>query len=362
MKKKQLTALVLALSMLLVACGSSSADADTEIASSEAEQTVKEEESDSDDEDSWDEYLAELEAYALELEERYPYDSAGSLQNIAMTNEDADSVLEWTDIVKISAQNDHIVGLRSDGTVVAAGDNSFGQCDVDEWTDIVDIAAGYLFTAALTSDGTVIVIGVNDGGQCDLDYWGGWDAEIVAIDAERYHLFGLTADGHVVTTGYDIYCQIRDTSEWENVVSIKCGDTMSLGITEDQEILWEGYAFDALIFEEDDWDDVIAVAAGSYDLYAITEEGTLVTTYSRTSEETESITGLQDVEALYYGWELLAGVRSDGSVAIILEPSSESERSDFGDWTDIAELSLCSYYSFGLKNDGTVQYVGKGLD
>ena len=28
------------------------------------------------------------------------------------------------------------IGLRSDGTVVAAGDNSEGACDVGTWTDI----------------------------------------------------------------------------------------------------------------------------------------------------------------------------------------------------------------------------------
>ena len=29
-----------------------------------------------------------------------------------------------------------MVGLKSDGTVVAAGDNEDGQCDVSDWTNI----------------------------------------------------------------------------------------------------------------------------------------------------------------------------------------------------------------------------------
>ena len=36
----------------------------------------------------------------------------------------------------ISAGFAHTVGLKSDGTVVAVGSNSFGQCDVSGWTDI----------------------------------------------------------------------------------------------------------------------------------------------------------------------------------------------------------------------------------
>ena len=31
---------------------------------------------------------------------------------------------------------DYIVGLRADGTVVAAGKNDNGQCDVSGWTNI----------------------------------------------------------------------------------------------------------------------------------------------------------------------------------------------------------------------------------
>lgn len=30
----------------------------------------------------------------------------------------------------------HCVALKHDGTVVAMGDNEYGQCDVSNWTDI----------------------------------------------------------------------------------------------------------------------------------------------------------------------------------------------------------------------------------
>ena len=41
----------------------------------------------------------------------------------------------------LSAETGCIVGLRSDGTVVATGvDNMEGQCNVDDWTNIVAVA------------------------------------------------------------------------------------------------------------------------------------------------------------------------------------------------------------------------------
>ena len=49
------------------------------------------------------------------------------------------------------------MGLRADGTVVAVGDNEYGECNVSDWQEIVAIAAGPFHTAGLRADGTVVV-------------------------------------------------------------------------------------------------------------------------------------------------------------------------------------------------------------
>jgi hypothetical protein len=38
-----------------------------------------------------------------------------------------------TNIIQVDAGGWHTVGLRSDGTVVAVGDNTSGQCNVGGW-------------------------------------------------------------------------------------------------------------------------------------------------------------------------------------------------------------------------------------
>jgi hypothetical protein len=53
------------------------------------------------------------------------------------------------------------VGLKGDGTVVAVGENSLGQCDVGLWADIVQVDAGKWHTVALKPDGTVVAVGGN---------------------------------------------------------------------------------------------------------------------------------------------------------------------------------------------------------
>jgi alpha-tubulin suppressor-like RCC1 family protein len=65
----------------------------------------------------------------------------------------------------------HTAGLKSDGIVVAAGLNNYGQCNVGNWTDIVQVSAGFGYIVGLKSGGTVVAAGSNDSRQCDV---GGW--------------------------------------------------------------------------------------------------------------------------------------------------------------------------------------------
>ena len=71
----------------------------------------------------------------------------------------------------VSARGDLTLGLRSDGTVVAVGNNRSGQCEVGDWTDIVAVSAGPLHAVGLRSDGTVVSAGDNKHGQRDVNDW-----------------------------------------------------------------------------------------------------------------------------------------------------------------------------------------------
>jgi len=109
----------------------------------------------------------------------------------------------------VAAGGYHTVGLRSDGTVAAVGDNCYGQCNVSNWTDIVQIAAGEGLTVGVKSDGTVVAVGENDYGQCDV---GGW-TNIMQVAAGYWHTVGLKQDGTVVAVGDNNYEQC-DVAYW----------------------------------------------------------------------------------------------------------------------------------------------------
>ena len=60
----------------------------------------------------------------------------------------------------VAAGFKHTIGLKSNGTLVATGDNNYGQCDVSGWTDIAWVATGSYHTVGLKSDGTVVAAGL----------------------------------------------------------------------------------------------------------------------------------------------------------------------------------------------------------
>jgi uncharacterized repeat protein (TIGR02543 family) len=62
-------------------------------------------------------------------------------------------------IPMVAAGRAHTVGLKSDGTVVAVGDNYSGGCDVGGWKDITQVVAGGLQTVGLKNNGTVVAAG-----------------------------------------------------------------------------------------------------------------------------------------------------------------------------------------------------------
>jgi len=80
-------------------------------------------------------------------------------------------VSDWRDIIAISSGTGHVVGLKADGTVVAAGWNTHGQRIVSNWFDIIAVSAGDGHTVGLKSDGTVVVAGANPCSMRVVESW-----------------------------------------------------------------------------------------------------------------------------------------------------------------------------------------------
>lgn len=114
-------------------------------------------------------------------------------------------------IVSIAAGGASSLGLRSDGTVIAVGNNSNGQCDLDTWSDVVFIGARGGNSYCITKDGAVLT--TDD--TLNVKDWG----EIIYIDSGfntsgGSNMIGLRSDGKLVFTGDNTFGQ-NNVDKWD---------------------------------------------------------------------------------------------------------------------------------------------------
>lgn len=234
-------------------------------------------------------------------------------------------VSDWTDIAAISAGVYHTVGLKTDGTVVAAGNNGSGQCDVSGWTDIVAVSAGYQHTVGLKADGTVVAAGVNYYGKCNVSYW----TDIVAVGAGGVHTIGLKADGTVVIANIESQ---YDASGWTDIVAVSAGGSHVIGLKADGTVVTVG-------FENADGGDV-----SWWTGIKLPEGGSTQQSAATVSSHSET--------TISAAWEYTVGLLADGTV--IAAGDNTYGQCNVSDWTDISAVSAGDYYTVGLKKDGTV--------
>jgi hypothetical protein len=78
------------------------------------------------------------------------------------------------------------VAIRSDGTLAAWGDNSFGAATAPGGTYLA-VAAGHYHNVAIKSDGTLVAWGLNDFGQNNVPA-----GIFTAISAGNRFSYGIT--------------------------------------------------------------------------------------------------------------------------------------------------------------------------
>lgn len=181
-------------------------------------------------------------------------------------------VERWNDIIAISAGQDHIVGLKRDGTCEATGSGGNGECDVSKWNDIVAISAGDFHTMGLHSDGTVVATGSKLDRKCATGNW----KDIVAISAGTNHSVGLKRDGTVITAGNNDFGQC-DVRYWHDIVAIAAGDSHTVGLMSDGTVVATGKN-NCEECNVENWKNIIAISAGYHYTIGLTRDGTVVAT------------------------------------------------------------------------------------
>ena len=226
----------------------------------------------------------------------------------------------------VSAGDDHTVGLKSDGMVVAVGRNRYGECDVEGWTDIVAVSAGFGHTVGLKSDGTVVAVGSNTWEQCDVEGW----TDIVAVSAGSDHTVGLKSDGTVVAVGSNSSGQC-DVEGWTDIVAISAG-YHTVGLKSDGTVVAVGNNDDGQC-DVEGWTDIVAVSAGRSHTVGLKFDGTVMAVGSNGGWGWYDVEGWTDIVAISDGFSHAVGLKSDGTVVAV--GYNVYGEGDVSPWSDI---------------------------
>jgi hypothetical protein len=227
-----------------------------------------------------------------------------------------------TNAVAIAAGAWHNLALKTDGTVVAWGENYDGQCNVPAGLKgAAAIAAGGYHSLAIQSDATVLVWGANYNGQTNAP---AGISNVIAVAGGTWHSLALKNDGTVVAWGDDSFGQSDVPAGLIGVTAIAAGGNHNLALRSDGTVVAWGENTDAL---------------GNY-----------------AGQSTVPL-GLANVVAIGAGDYHSLAAKSDGTV-VAWGASSDGQSSPPADATNVVQLAGGGAHSLALRSDTTVKAWG----
>jgi hypothetical protein len=131
-------------------------------------------------------------------------------------------------VTQISAGYYHSVALKSDGTVVAWGQNNFGQTNVPAGlSGVIQIAVGQYHNLALKTDGTVVAWGSDSTGQTDVPY--GLNS-VTQVAAGRWHSLAVRSNGAVIGWGSHTNGECSAPADLPGPIQISAGESRSYAL------------------------------------------------------------------------------------------------------------------------------------
>lgn len=255
---------------------------------------------------------------------------------------------KYSGLIRGYANN--VLFLKSDGEVIAFGDNKYGESNVNSWTGIEYMQPGYTHSIGLTLNGKVVSTKV-EGNESDWVDHGQWDitndfCDITSVASNGNFTVGAKKNGSVVCTRWRDSLDLSDSNKVRETVSC--------------------------------WSNIKEVVA-NFSIYGIKYNGTVVTVGSNFNGECDGVGTWRNIERVYAGPDYAIGLKTDGTVVSTrwrANPSATEDMKvykgmcDVGGWTDIVDIVTGYFFTVGLRADGTVvvtKYLGKdgkckGLD
>lgn len=253
----------------------------------------------------------------------------------------------------IAAGYNHSAAAKKDGTVIAEGDNSYGQCGVSDWSRVIGVAAGGNHTVGMTYDGMLYACGDNEYGQCDVSGW----TDIVAVATGEKHTAAIKANGRVIARGNNEYGQC-DVQEWSDIVQIAAAGNHTIGLRRDGTVLaagWDQYGQCDVEGET----GVLYIATGSKNTVLVKNDGS-VKVLGDDSFSQKKAEGEKNIIAAAVGTDYIILLSADGKAQSF--GSNGSNQGSVGLWSDILAVTCGNNHTLGLSSGGKIYAVGDGGD
>ena len=235
------------------------------------------------------------------------------------------SAPNWANIESIAVgKSAFILGVRSNGTVVAKGASSYDRHKVDDWKNIVAVACGRYHSIGLTGSGKVLSCGWNYYGQRMTEAW----HDIIAVACGSQTSYALNNEGRVFAVGDDSMGQLN-VGSWRNITAISAGENHIVGLQNDGKCLAAG-SNSSKQCNVSAWSDIVAISAGNNHTVGLRSDGTVVAVGDNTFGQC-NVSGFTDVAAIAAGGDFTIIVFSNGDYTVI------GDNADAGSYTFNAE-------------------------
>ena len=212
-------------------------------------------------------------------------------------------------VAQVAAGNDHVIALRTDGSVRAWGRNTSGQCNVPAGlAGAVQVEGGSEHSVALLASGSVRCWGGNAYGESTVPAGLGAASQ---VDAGGFFTTVLRADGTVVAWGINNLGQTNVPGDLGSVVRIATGDRHTMALRGDGTVrCWGDNSFAGQCNVPPMLAGVVKIAAGSFHSMALRADGTLACWGAVSSVPGDVV----DVREIAGGGGHAIALLSDGSV------------------------------------------------
>ena len=269
-------------------------------------------------------------------------------------------------VTAIAVGSSHTAALKSSGAVVAWGNNNYGQTNVPvaAQSGVTAIAVGSSHTVALKEiNGTVVVWGDNSYGQTNVPVAA--QTGVTTIAAGSYHTVALKSNGTVVAWGagnsntgvFPNYGQsLVPVAAQSGVWAIAVGDFYTVALTTNGTVVVWGDNSYGQTNVPVGLSRVLAIAAGSHHIIALKKGGTVVAwgenNYGQTNVPVAAQSG---VTAIAVGSSHSVALNeSSGTVLVWGNNEFGQTNVPVAAQSGVTAIAVGSSHTVALKNDGTV--------